>query len=192
MLDYWHLNANKGPLTAAAPNIPNVTASTKEKRFFFMAALQKWDKEKFAFPYRLHQEYKLSLMIAHAAIAEFLQAVSLPQDEKLYQYTDDIAIEGDSHEKAGEEAEVQQLTETLGCGRKHVPVFPDVNMYLIFCHCLPTVLTFMKGKQWEWNSEQEGSQNPSMGIKNISITGIHITPRSYYSRRGFCRACYLL
>lgn len=35
-------------------------------------------------------------------LAEFLQSVSLPPDVKLYQYIDDILIEGGSHEKVGE------------------------------------------------------------------------------------------
>ncbi|KAF1515202.1 hypothetical protein FQV19_0014290, partial [Eudyptula minor] len=76
--------------------------------------------------------YKHSPTIAHAALAELLQTVSLPQ-VKLYQYVDDILIGGTSPEKVGEAAaavwqlqmpqsrkELQQLMGTLGYWRKHV------------------------------------------------------------------------
>ncbi|KAF1399496.1 hypothetical protein FQV22_0012689, partial [Spheniscus magellanicus] len=79
--------------------------------------------------------YKHSPTLAHAALAELLQTVSLPQDVKLYQYIDDILIGGTSPEKMGEAAaaakkeqlqmpqsskELQQLMGTLGYWRKHV------------------------------------------------------------------------
>ena len=81
---------------------------------FFMVPLQEEDKEKFAFTWegiqytfnRLLQGYKHSPMIAHAALAELLQTVSLPQDVKLYQYIDDILIGGISPETVGEVAAV--------------------------------------------------------------------------------------
>ncbi|KAF1528671.1 hypothetical protein FQV19_0014696, partial [Eudyptula minor] len=84
----------------------------------------------------LPQGYKQSPTIAHAALAELLQTVSLPQEVKLYQYIDDILIGGTSPEKVGEAAaavwqalklqmpqsrkELQQLMGTLGYWRKHV------------------------------------------------------------------------
>ncbi|KAF1436928.1 hypothetical protein FQV07_0003273, partial [Pygoscelis papua] len=83
----------------------------------------------------LPQGYIYSPTIAHAALAELLQTVSLPQDVKLYQYIDDILIGGTSLEKVGEAAatvkteqlqmpqsrkELQQLMGTLWCWRKHV------------------------------------------------------------------------
>ncbi|NXA44331.1 TF29 protein, partial [Eudromia elegans] len=82
------------------------------KDMFFMVPLQDKDKEKFAFTWegiqytfnRLPQGYKHSPTIAHAALAELLQKVSLPPDVKLYQYIDDILIGGDSPEKVGKVA----------------------------------------------------------------------------------------
>ncbi|KFV91716.1 hypothetical protein N327_02237, partial [Fulmarus glacialis] len=79
---------------------------------FFMVPLQEEDKEKFAFTWkgiqytfnRLPQGYKHSPMIAHAALAQLLQTISLPQGVKLYQYIDDILIGGTSPEKVGEAA----------------------------------------------------------------------------------------
>ncbi|KAF1671403.1 hypothetical protein FQV07_0012273, partial [Pygoscelis papua] len=81
---------------------------------------------------------KHSLTIVHAALAELLQTVSLPQDVKLYQYIDDILIGGTSPESVGDAAippdtlskieQLQmpqsrkelQLMGTLGYWRKHV------------------------------------------------------------------------
>ncbi|KAK4807063.1 hypothetical protein QYF61_018404 [Mycteria americana] len=122
-VDYRRLNANTAPLTAAVPNIANLTATLQiaahpwmaaldVKDMFFMVPLKEEDKEKFAFTWegiqytfnRLPQGYKHSPMIAHAALAELLQTVSLPQEVKLYQYIDDILIGGTSPEKVGEAA----------------------------------------------------------------------------------------
>ncbi|KFQ68585.1 hypothetical protein N335_04301, partial [Phaethon lepturus] len=82
------------------------------KDMFFMVPLQEKVKYKFAFTWegiqyafnRLPQGYKHSPTIAHAALAELLQTLSLPQDVKLYQYIDDILIKGISSEKVGEAA----------------------------------------------------------------------------------------
>ncbi|KFW06045.1 hypothetical protein N327_07143, partial [Fulmarus glacialis] len=87
-------------------------AALDVKDMFFMVPLQETDKEKFAFtwegiPYtfnRLPQGYNHSPAIAHAALAQLLQTVSLSQNVKLYQYTDDILIGGDSPEEVGEAA----------------------------------------------------------------------------------------
>ncbi|KAF1506255.1 hypothetical protein FQV17_0009614, partial [Megadyptes antipodes antipodes] len=82
----------------------------------------------------LPQGYKHSPTIAHAALAELLQTVSLLQEVKLYQYIDDILIGGTSPEKVGEaqqqkikelqmpqsRKELQQLMGTSGYWRKHV------------------------------------------------------------------------
>ncbi|KAF1415404.1 hypothetical protein FQV23_0004125, partial [Spheniscus humboldti] len=57
-----------------------------------------WEGIQYTFS-RLPQGYKHSPTIAHAALAELLQTVSLPQDVKLYQYIDDILIRGTSPEK---------------------------------------------------------------------------------------------
>ncbi|KAK4811127.1 hypothetical protein QYF61_019758 [Mycteria americana] len=122
-VDYRRLNANTAPLTAAVPNIANLTATLQiaappwmtaldVKDMFFMVPLKEEDKEKFAFTWegiqytfnRLPQGYKHSPTIAHAALAELLQTVSLPQEVKLYQYIDDILIGGTSPEKVGEAA----------------------------------------------------------------------------------------
>ncbi|KAK4810621.1 hypothetical protein QYF61_007358 [Mycteria americana] len=122
-VDYRRLNANTAPLTAAVPNIANLTATLQAaahpwmaaldvKDMFFMVPLKEEDKEKFAFTWegiqytfnRLPQGYKHSPTIAHAALAELLQTVSLPQEVKLYQYIDDILIGGTSPEKVGEAA----------------------------------------------------------------------------------------
>ncbi|KFV95156.1 hypothetical protein N327_12739, partial [Fulmarus glacialis] len=88
------------------------------KDTFFTVPLQEKDKEKFAFTWegiqytfnRLPQGYKHSPAIAHAALAQLLQTVSLSQNVKLYQYIDDILIGGDSPEEVGEAAtEVWQV-----------------------------------------------------------------------------------
>ncbi|KAF1669760.1 Transposon Tf2-6 polyprotein, partial [Pygoscelis papua] len=87
-------------------------AALDVKDMFFMVPLKEEDKEKFAFTWegvqytfnRLPQGYKHSPTIAHAALAELLQTVSLPQEVKLYQYIDDILIGGTSPEKVGEAA----------------------------------------------------------------------------------------
>ncbi|KFW09677.1 hypothetical protein N327_06301, partial [Fulmarus glacialis] len=87
-------------------------AALDVKDMFFMVPLQEKDKEKFAFTWdgiqytfnRLPQGYKHSPTIAHAALAELLQTVSLPQNVKLYQYIDDILIGGDSSEEVREAA----------------------------------------------------------------------------------------
>ncbi|KFM05013.1 hypothetical protein AS27_15658, partial [Aptenodytes forsteri] len=79
---------------------------------FFMVPLKEEDKGKFAFTWegvqytfnRLPQGYEHSSTIAHAALAELLQAVLLPQEVKLCQYIDDILIGGTSPEKVGEAA----------------------------------------------------------------------------------------
>jgi len=65
-------------------------AALAVKAMFFTVALEKEDKDKFAFTWegiqytfsRLPQGYKHSPTIAHAALAELLQAVPLPQDVK--------------------------------------------------------------------------------------------------------------
>ncbi|KAK4806990.1 hypothetical protein QYF61_000319 [Mycteria americana] len=115
-VDYRRLNANTAPLTAAVPNIANLTATLQAAAHPWMAALDvkdmEEDKEKFAFTWegiqytfnRLPQGYKHSPTIAHAALAELLQTVSLPREVKLYQYIDDILIGGTSPEKVGEAA----------------------------------------------------------------------------------------
>ncbi|KAK4828000.1 hypothetical protein QYF61_022777, partial [Mycteria americana] len=122
-VDYRRLNANTAPLTAAVPNIANLTATLQAaahpwmavldvKDMVFMVPLKEEDKEKLAFTWegiqytfnRLPQGYKHSPTIAHAALAELLQTVSLPQEVKLYQYIDDILIGGTSPEKVGEAA----------------------------------------------------------------------------------------
>ncbi|KFV97971.1 hypothetical protein N327_00594, partial [Fulmarus glacialis] len=180
---------------------------------FFMVPLQE-EKKKFAFTWegiqytfnRLPQGYKHSPTIAHAALAELLETVSLPQDVKLYQYIDDILIGGTSPEKVGEAAaavwqalhkaeveippeicqepsrevkvlgtqwiagsaailpdnlnlkmeqlqmpqsrkELQQLMDTLGYWKKHVPGFS-----IIAC---PLYSLLQKGKRWKWNPERE-------------------------------------
>ncbi|KAF1407180.1 Retrovirus-related Pol polyprotein from transposon 17.6, partial [Spheniscus mendiculus] len=87
-------------------------AALDVKDMFFMVPLKEEDKEKFGFTWegvqytfnRLPQGYKHSPTIAHAALAELLQTVSLPQEVKLYQYIDDILIGGTSPEKVGEAA----------------------------------------------------------------------------------------
>ena len=81
------------------PNIVNLTATLQAvaqpwmvpldvKDMFFRVPLKEEDKEKFAFTWegiqytftRLPQGYKHSPRIAHAALAELVQTVSLPQD----------------------------------------------------------------------------------------------------------------
>ena len=122
-VDYRRLNASTAPLTAAVPNIAALTATLQAaahpwmavldvKDMFFMVPLREKDREKFAFTWegiqytfnRLPQGYKHSPTIAHAALAELLQTVSLPADVKLYQYIDDILIGGPSPDKVGEVA----------------------------------------------------------------------------------------
>ncbi|KAK4806382.1 hypothetical protein QYF61_016232 [Mycteria americana] len=122
-VDYRRLNANTAPLTAAVPNIANLTATLQAAAQPWMAALdvkdmfctvplKEEDKEKFAFTWegiqytfnRLPQGYKHSPTIAHAALAELLQTVSLPQEVKLYHYIDDILMGGASPEKVGKAA----------------------------------------------------------------------------------------
>ncbi|KAK4810584.1 hypothetical protein QYF61_007321 [Mycteria americana] len=117
-VDYRRLNANAAPLTAAVPSIANLTATLQAaahpwvaaldaKDMFFMVPLKEEDKEKFAFTWegiqytfhRLPQGYKHSPTIAHAALAELLRTVSLPQEVKLCQYIDDTLIGGTSPEK---------------------------------------------------------------------------------------------
>lgn len=64
------------------------------KDMFFMVPLQGKDRKKFALPFegiqytitRLPQGKEHSPVTAHAVLAEFLQAVLLPQDVKFYQY----------------------------------------------------------------------------------------------------------
>ena len=108
------------------------------KDMFFMVPLQEEDKKNFTFTRegiqytfsRLPQGYKHSPTIAHAALAELLQTVSLPQDVKLYQYIDDIQIRGTSPEKVGEvaaavwqalyRAEVEVLPEQCQGPRREV------------------------------------------------------------------------
>ncbi|KAF1467685.1 Transposon Tf2-9 polyprotein, partial [Megadyptes antipodes antipodes] len=96
-------------------------AALDVKVMFFMGPLKEEDKEKFAFTWkgiqytfnRLPQGYKHSPTIAHAALAELLQMVSLPQDAcpgiqegqwhpGLYQKQYDILTGGTSPEKVGE------------------------------------------------------------------------------------------
>ena len=122
-IDHLRLNANTAPLTAAVPNIANFPAILQAaahpwmaaldvKDTFFMVPFKEEDKEKFALTWegiqytfnRLPQGYKHSPTIAHAALAGLLHTVSLPQDVKVYQYTDDILIGGTSPEKVGEVA----------------------------------------------------------------------------------------
>ncbi|KFV46430.1 hypothetical protein N328_00890, partial [Gavia stellata] len=87
-------------------------ATLDVKDMIFIVPLLGEDKEKFAFTWegiqytfnRLPQEYKHSPTIAHAALAELLQTVSLPQDVKLYQYINYILMGGTSPEKVGEAA----------------------------------------------------------------------------------------
>ncbi|KAK4819549.1 hypothetical protein QYF61_007060 [Mycteria americana] len=96
-VDYRRLNANTAPLTAAVPNIANLTATLQAaahpwmaaldiKDMFFMVPLKEEDKEKFAFTWegiqytfnRLPQGYQHSPTIAQAVLAELLQTVLLP------------------------------------------------------------------------------------------------------------------
>ncbi|NXA44306.1 POLY protein, partial [Eudromia elegans] len=87
-------------------------ATLDVKDMFLMVPLQEQDRKTFAFTWdgiqytfnRLPQGYKHSPTIAHAALAELLQKVSLPQDVRLYQYIDDVLIGGDSPEKVGKVA----------------------------------------------------------------------------------------
>uniref|UniRef100_A0A8C3K9U4 ribonuclease H n=1 Tax=Calidris pygmaea TaxID=425635 RepID=A0A8C3K9U4_9CHAR len=137
-VDYRRLNANTARLTAAVPNIATLTATLQAaahpwmaaldvKDMFFMVPLREEDKEKFAFTWegiqytfnRLPQGYKHSPTIAHAALAELLQSVSLPQDVKLYQYIDDILIGGTSPETVGEAAAA--VWQTLNKAEIEVP-----------------------------------------------------------------------
>ena len=117
MIDYRRLNANTAPLTAAVPNTANLTATLQAaahkwmavldiKDMFFMVPLQEQDKPHFAFTWervqytfnRLPQGYKHSPTIAHGALAELLQQVSIPPEAPLYQYIVDIVIGGNSPE----------------------------------------------------------------------------------------------
>lgn len=104
-MDYWCLNANTAPPTAAVLNAANPAATLQvathpwmaaleRKDMIFMVPLQEDDKEKFAFTWegvqctfsRLSWGYKHSPMTAHAVLAELaelLQTDSLPQDVKL-------------------------------------------------------------------------------------------------------------
>lgn len=84
---------------AAVPNIATLTAMLQAAAYpwmavldvrdiFFMVPLQEEDKEKIAFTWegiqytfnKLPQGYKYSPTIAHAALAELLHTVSLPED----------------------------------------------------------------------------------------------------------------
>jgi len=62
-----------------------------------------WEGIQYIFS-RLSQVCKHSAILAHVALAELLQTVSLPQDVKLYQHTGDILIEGTSPDRVGEVA----------------------------------------------------------------------------------------
>ena len=93
-----------------------------------MVPLQKEDREKVAFTWKgiqhtfngLPQWYKHSPTIAHAALAELLQSVSLPQDVKLYQDIDDILIGGASPERVGE-APAAAAWQTLHKAEVEIP-----------------------------------------------------------------------
>ncbi|KAK4807214.1 hypothetical protein QYF61_024334 [Mycteria americana] len=120
-IDYRKLNANTAPPMAAIPNIATLTATLQAaahpwmavlvvKDMFFMVPLQEEDKRKFAFTWdgiqftfnNLPQGYKHSPTVTHTVMAELLQTVSIPPEVKLYQYIDDILIEGDSPEPVGQ------------------------------------------------------------------------------------------
>lgn len=89
---YWRLNANTGPLTAAVPNVTNLTATLQAsahkwmsvldiKGMFFIVPVREEDKPKFAFTWegtqyefnRLLQGYKHSQ--THSVLAELLQQI---------------------------------------------------------------------------------------------------------------------
>lgn len=112
-VDYRHLNANTGPLTAAVPNIAELIATIQEqahpilatidvKDMFFMVPLQDSDRERFAFTWegvqytftRLPQGYCHSPTIAHYALAQELAQITPREGVKIYQYIDDVLIGG--------------------------------------------------------------------------------------------------
>ncbi|KFQ51011.1 hypothetical protein N334_10554, partial [Pelecanus crispus] len=102
-------------------------AALDVKGMFFMVPLQEEEKDRFAFTWegiqytlnRLPQGYKHSPTIAHAALAELLQTVTLPQNVKLYQYIDNILIRGHSPEEVGEAAAA--VWQALGKAEVAIP-----------------------------------------------------------------------
>lgn len=115
---YQRMNANTALLAAAVSNIANITAVFVSSRTSMDGSL--WCTRSLRFPCRkrlkktlllLGRGYKVPLadshrcvnILPHLFLLSFYK-VSLPQDVKLYQHTNDILIEGISPDKVGEVA----------------------------------------------------------------------------------------
>jgi len=118
-VDYRHLNANTGPLTAAVPNVAELISTIQEhahpilatidvKDMLFMVPLQPEDQSRFAFTWKgqqctftkLPQGYKHSPTLAHHALE--LEAIPIQLGVKIYQYIDDVLVGGSQTEEVGE------------------------------------------------------------------------------------------
>ena len=115
-IDYWRLNSNILPLTAAVPNISPVVAAIQVAAYLWMAALdvkdmfpmiplRDEDKPQFAFTWegiqyafnRLPQGYKHFPTIAHNTLAKLLDMVEMLLGVHIYQYI------GNINEQVGQE-----------------------------------------------------------------------------------------
>jgi len=113
-IDYRRLNANTAPLTAAVPSIAELITQIQGvshtwmaildvKDTFFMVPLQEHDKAQFPFTWkgiqytfkRLPRGYKHSPTFANNSLAKTQSGIPVPSEVTLYQYIDDLLIEGE-------------------------------------------------------------------------------------------------
>ncbi|KFM08935.1 hypothetical protein AS27_14727, partial [Aptenodytes forsteri] len=173
-------------------------AALDVKVMFFMVPLKEEDKEKFAFTWegiqytfnRLPQGYKHSPTTAHAALAELLQTVSLPQDVKLYQYIDDILIGGTSPEKVG--AAVAAVRQALNKAEIEIPPRkcqePSKEVKFLGIWCIagsavipPCTLGKIKELQMPQSRKELQQLMGTLGYWRKQVPGFYIISRPLYS-----------